>query len=202
MFGAINGVRLREWFADRDADDLNQVAATFGVEVIQTPMLNGPETRSIMESSRVDLGVSLGNSYISPNVFSLPRHGMINVHCEVLPQFRGAQSVLWQLHEGNRETGLSIHQIDTGIDTGTLLRVERFPIEFQPTLRQTVEHNCGQIRERVPPALKWVCENYPQLSQAESPQGFGKSFTTPTLAQFLRMKRNHDRFSKMRAPAG
>jgi len=158
----------------------------------ESPLANGKETVALLEEARADLGLSLGNGYIFPKIYRAPKYGMINVHGEILPEFRGASSVIWPIYEGVAETGLTVHQIDDRIDTGAILHQERLPIAFGATLRETVEGNVAEIARRVPSALVHVASHYEELLQSGSaPQREGRSYTTPTLAQYRRMLRQH-----------
>src|SRR5262245_46369704 len=123
ILGALNGIRMRKWYRDdvgarlRTAP-LDVMAGDFGIRVETTPTLNCKRTIELLRAADVDLGLSLGNGYIAKRVFSVPRWGMLNVHHEILPEFRGAQSVIWQIYEGSRHSGYTIHRIDERIDTG------------------------------------------------------------------------------------
>lgn len=196
FLGAVNGIRLRSWYADGGVDDIRSVCKALGVECHATPMLNGSVTRDIFRGLNADLGLSLGNGYIHKSLFTLPRHGMINIHTEILPDYQGALSVIWPIYEGKRETGFTIHQIDSGIDTGAILYQERYPIAFSRKLRDTVETNIETGRNRIPKAFKYVCENYGSLRAAARAQADGKSYTTPSFGQFVRMLRNHHAMQK------
>lgn len=191
LVGALNGLRLRGWYADGNAEDIAVVAERHGVQLVETEAVNSESTRAIFKKANVDLGLSLGNGYIASSVFSLPKYGMINIHTEVLPRFQGAQSIIWPIHEGIGQTGFTIHQIDEHIDTGEILFRKECPIRFFPTLRETVERNLETTRSQVPDALRFVCENYERLKPQAIKQGKGKSYTTPSLSQFLRMLKNH-----------
>jgi methionyl-tRNA formyltransferase len=190
-FGALNGLRLRGWYAHKGVEDIADVAGRHGVPLVETETVNSRGTRDAFGEADADLGLSLGNGYIESSVFTLPRHGMVNVHNELLPEFQGAQSIIWPIHEGVEETGFTIHQIDEHIDTGEILYQERLPIRFDPTLRETVERNLEESRARVPEAMRLVCEDYEQLKARAIRQKRGKSYTTPTIRQFLRMRKNH-----------
>lgn len=190
--GAINGVRMRAWYQDRDAEPIAPLCARLGVRFEETPFLNCDRTRELFREADADLGLSLGNGYIAPSVFSIPRRGMINIHTEILPDYQGAQSVLWPIHEGRRETGFTIHQVAPKIDAGDILYQERYPIEFQATLGATVEHMMSVARGRIPAAFSYVCEHYDELRAKAAPQGAGRTFTTPSWWQYRRMVRNHE----------
>jgi len=199
--GAINGIRMRAWYHDSGARDIESVAAAYGVPVWETSGVNTDETRSRLREAEADLGLSLGNPYIAPSVFSIPRLGMVNVHTELLPEYQGAQSVIWPIHEGQSETGFSIHRIDRTIDTGELLLVRRMPILFGDSLAETVRRTVAATMEAVPAGLVEVCENYEALKSAAVAQPRMKPFTTPTFGQFLRMELRHRQMRSRAAPA-
>jgi len=198
ILGALNGVRIRSWFREdvnriMNVKRLDKVARCLGIRLERTPSINIQRTMDLFKEMDADLGLSLGNGYIGSKVFSIPRLGMINVHHEILPQFRGAASTIWQIYEGSMETGYAIHQIDRKIDTGNILYQERMPIELKPTLRQTVTHNYARALKSSSESLLEVVNHFPELAANSKPQGIGRSFTTPTFWQFLRMVRQHRR---------
>ena len=61
-------------------------------------------------------------------MLSLPRLGCLNIHASVLPRWRGAAPIHRAIEAGDAETGVTIMQMDAGLDTGDMLLVERFPI--------------------------------------------------------------------------
>jgi methionyl-tRNA formyltransferase len=198
LLGAINGVRIRPWFSSEPAallgiESLEDVAARHQVPFFVTPATNSLRTVELMTEAAADLGISLGNSYIARRVFDIPSFGMINTHHEALPEYRGAQSVLWQLYDGSRTTGFTVHQIDSAIDGGAILHRETVPIEFCATLHETVVATCASLYVRSLHGLTHVVDHFGELSRNATPQGGGASFTTPTLWQFFRMVRNHRR---------
>lgn len=188
LLGALNGIRIRPWFDFRELEDIEKLCQRFQVPFYQSETTNGAATSQLLKEAKVDLGVSLGNGYISPKIFSVPRFGMINLHGELLPQFPGAQSVIWSIHEQASETGFTIHQISAQIDQGTILHRESWPIEYAPQLRQTVARNLSILQSRLPSTLAEVCANYEQIT-GETQEERVTSLTTPSLHQFLRMNR-------------
>lgn len=198
VLGALNGIRMRDWYRDDATEDIEPLCRGLGVPLIQTPYINCDETVRIFREARADLGLSLGNGYIGEKVFAIPRYGMINLHSEVLPAFQGASSVIWPIHENVPETGFTIHQVNRSIDDGDILYVEKWPIVFGRSLAETVRRNVDIGRQRAPAAMVKVCQEYQDLRQRAVKQTGGGSFTTPTFGQFLRMLRNH---ARMRAEA-
>ena len=116
---------------------------------------------------------------------------MINLHTEILPDFQGAQSVIWPIYERRKETGYTIHQIDNGIDTGEIIYQEKYPIQFFPTLKETVRKNLDKTRVKFPTAISFVCDNYVALKAAATSQSKGKYYTTPSFSQYLKMVKNN-----------
>jgi len=199
LLGALNGIRIRKWYRTPDARDVVELAREAGVQVHESPIINSDRTREIFRAAAPDLALSLGNSYIAPSVFSIPRFGMLNVHMEILPRFQGAQSVIWPIHEGVPRTGYSIHQIDERIDTGALLRVREWDMVFGESLRATVEQNIARGFDEIPADLCDVVANFDEISAAAVAQPAGGSYTTPSIRQFLRMLSNHRKLAKQSA---
>jgi methionyl-tRNA formyltransferase len=200
LFGALNGLRMRRWYledvgARLDIPALDEVCRRHGLRFERVPSVNSGRAEELFRQARADLGLSLGGGYIAERIFSIPRLGMINVHHELLPAFRGAQSVLWQLYHGSRETGYTIHRIDRGIDTGPILYQERLPIEFRSALRETVTHNYARLFRASAAGLVEVVSRYEELAANAQPQPPGPGYTTPSLRQFCVMWRQHRRLA-------
>ena len=191
FLGALNGIRIRDWYSSKNVEDIHSVCNSLNVELVETPFINCDRTREIFAEASTDLGLSLGNGYIPKSVFSIPKYGMVNIHAEILPDFQGAQSIIWPIYEGLKITGFTIHQIDRNIDTGDILLQEKYPIEFHPTLRKTVVKNLISARMKIPESMSFVCQNYTSLKAEAVPQSAGKSYTTPSIWQFFRMLRNN-----------
>jgi methionyl-tRNA formyltransferase len=155
----------------------------------ETPFIGHPDTVKLFREANADLGISLGNPYIPTKVFSVPRFGMINIHGEILPQFQNAQSVIWQIYEGSKMTGYTIHKIDNRIDTGDILLQESFPIPLRDTLEQTVREGVDEILRKAGQGLAVVVNDFHALESGAKPQGKGKSYTTPSFTQFREMVR-------------
>ena len=201
--GAINGIRIRPWFSTAPADrlgieDIQTVAARHHVAVHETPGVNSAQTIEIVQQAQCGLGLSLGNGYISKRVFSIPSSGMINIHHELLPAYPGAQSVLWQIHDGHTVSGYTVHQIREHIDKGEILYRETIPISFESTLQQTVVTTSAQLFQRSVEGLVRVLNDYPALiAAAQAQPASGRTYTTPTWREFRTMLRQHRRLLQM-----
>ena len=198
VLGALQGVRMRRWYdlAERLAvEPLESVAARHGIPFHRTASTFSASTSAIARAAAADIGLSLGNGYIPERLFSVPRLGMINVHHELLPEFKGAQSVIWQLYHGSTKTGFTIHRIDRRIDGGAILYREAMPVRLQATLEATVRESYAMLWEASRDALVRLLPDVEAQLAAASPQGPGRTFTTPSYWQFRRIARAHARLA-------
>lgn len=70
---------------------------------------------------------------IPPALLALPRHGCLNIHASLLPRWRGAAPIQHAILAGDHETGITIMQMDAGLDTGAMLLSEAMPIAADDT---------------------------------------------------------------------
>ena len=90
--------------------------------------------RAAIESARADVMVVAAYGLILPQwVLDLPRLGCLNIHGSVLPRWRGAAPIHRAIEAGDAETGVTIMQMDAGLDTGDMLLVQTLPIDPQDT---------------------------------------------------------------------
>ena len=90
--------------------------------------------RAAIETARADVMVVAAYGLILPQwVLDLPRLGCLNIHGSVLPRWRGAAPIHRAIEAGDAETGVTIMQMDAGLDTGDMLLVQTLPISPQDT---------------------------------------------------------------------
>jgi methionyl-tRNA formyltransferase len=66
-------------------------------------------------------------------ILTLPKYGCVNIHASLLPRYRGAAPINWAIIRGEQETGITIMQMDEGMDTGAVLLQDRIPIDAADT---------------------------------------------------------------------
>lgn len=111
------------------APEVKRVALEYGLPVLQPDRLRTPEARERLRELRPDLiVVAAYGQILRPSVIDLPRFGCINVHASLLPRHRGASAIAAAILAGDAETGVSIMQIDPGMDTGPVLSQRSTPI--------------------------------------------------------------------------
>ncbi|MBA2665842.1 MAG: methionyl-tRNA formyltransferase [Trueperaceae bacterium] len=102
-------------------------AREHGVPLAQPERLKGNDA-FVRELEALDLDVAVTAAYgkiLPATVLAVPSHGVLNVHGSLLPAYRGAAPVQWALIDGLLETGVSIMQTETGLDTGPVRHVRR-----------------------------------------------------------------------------
>ena len=95
-----------------------------GLRVLQPPKIRTDEARTELEPllASVDVCVVAAYGKILPKwMLDAPKYGCINVHFSLLPKYRGAAPINWAIANGESETGVTIMQMDEGLDTGPIL---------------------------------------------------------------------------------
>jgi methionyl-tRNA formyltransferase len=105
-------------------------ALACGIPVHQPAKIKtNEEVRQVFESISPDACVVAAYGKILPEwMLAIPRLGCINVHASLLPKYRGAAPINWAIAKGERETGITIMQMDVGMDTGPILAQRAMPI--------------------------------------------------------------------------
>lgn len=193
IFGAINGIKMRKWYQEEvmkylSIQNLEKICFENNIQFNTTHSINCEQTKQWMTIANADVGISLGNGYITKSVFCIPKHGMLNIHHEILPAYQNAQSVIWQIFNGSNKTGYTIHKIDRHIDTGEILLQEKVPILFQETLSATVTSTYASVLERSAKGLVKVLASFDLYFKNAYSQGIGHSYTTPTFNQYRKIK--------------
>lgn len=110
------------------------VATEHHLPVLQPESVRKDDFFAELAGYSPDLLVVVAYGKILPvRLLELPRLGAINVHGSLLPKYRGAAPIQWAVINGEAETGITIMQMDAGMDTGDILLVERTPIGLRET---------------------------------------------------------------------
>lgn len=105
-----------------------------GIPVYQPLKLRDGTLAEALSVYRPEVAVVAAYGRILPkDLLELPRRGCLNVHASILPKYRGAAPIQWAIAEGERETGVTLMQMDEGLDTGDVLAIETIPIENTDT---------------------------------------------------------------------
>lgn len=105
-----------------------------GLPVFQPRTLRSPEAQAELAALRPDLMVVVAYGLILPQVvLDTPRLGCINIHASLLPRWRGAAPIQRALLAGDAETGVTLMQMEAGLDTGPMLAKRRHAIGADET---------------------------------------------------------------------
>ena len=113
---------------------VKQLALAHGIEVDQPEKLRTDAQRARLADCAPDvLVVAAYGLLLPPAVLALPRLGCINIHASLLPRWRGAAPIHRAIEAGDAETGITIMQMDEGLDTGPMLLRRALPIAADDT---------------------------------------------------------------------
>ena len=116
------------------ASAVKQVALKHAIPVYQPEKLRDPTTHDPIREANADCMVVAAYGIILPQaVLDMPRIGCLNIHASLLPRWRGAAPIQRAIESGDAETGVTIMQMDAGLDTGAMLLKEALPIQAEDT---------------------------------------------------------------------
>jgi methionyl-tRNA formyltransferase len=116
------------------APAVKAAAAERGLEVTQPAKVRDGTLRAWLEARRPDALVVLAYGRIlPPDILGVAPAGALNLHASLLPRYRGAAPIEWAILRGETETGISLMQMDEGLDTGPVLSRHAIPIGPEET---------------------------------------------------------------------
>lgn len=113
---------------------VKKVAQAAAIPVLQPEKIKAPNFADQLRAFNADIIIVVAYGRILPaHILTLPPLGTINVHGSLLPKYRGAAPIQWAIINGETETGVTIMQMDEGLDTGDILYPARIAIEADDT---------------------------------------------------------------------
>lgn len=108
---------------------VKEYALSRDLPVLQPQRVKNPEFQAEMEKIQPDLiVVAAFGQFLPKSLLDLPKYGCINVHASLLPRYRGAAPIHYAILKGEKEAGVTIMQMDVGMDTGAMLSKVAVPI--------------------------------------------------------------------------
>ena len=124
------------------APPVKQLAQQHDIPVYQPRTLRDGSSDALIQELAPDIIVVVAyGCIIPPQLLHVAKYGCINLHVSLLPKYRGSAPIQWAVLNGDAETGVSIMQLDEGLDTGDVLMVE--PVAIDP------EETSGELFDRV-----------------------------------------------------
>ena len=111
---------------------------------IKTFEIENPNSKKFLDELRElnpDIIINQSQSIIKKDLLQIPKYGVINRHNALLPKNRGRLTPFWVLYKGESETGVSIHFVEEGIDSGDIIVQEKYDIDSRDTFSSLVAKN-------------------------------------------------------------
>lgn len=119
---------------------VKECALKYNIPVLQPVKVKAPEAIELLRTYEADVFVVAAfGQILSSEILTMPRLGCINIHASLLPKYRGASPINWCIINGEKETGVTIMQMDEGVDTGDMLAAVKVPIADDETAQSLFE---------------------------------------------------------------
>ena len=113
---------------------VKECAVKHGIPVFQPRRIKTPEAIEELKKYPADVYiVAAFGQILSQEILDLPKYGCLNIHASLLPKYRGASPIQRVIIDGETETGVTIMQMNAGLDTGDMLYQKKIPITSEDT---------------------------------------------------------------------
>ena len=168
---------------------VKEYALAQGLTVYQPQKVKTPEFVELLHELQPELiVVAAFGQFLSKEILELPKYGCINVHASLLPKYRGAAPIQYAIIKGEKESGVTIMQMDIGMDTGAMLDKVVVPIAENTTMGEL--HDA--LREQGAALLLQVIDNIATGTAVAEPQDDAQA----TYATLLDRSMEHIDWSK------
>jgi len=151
------------------------------VEEILLPSknINAKKSLEMLKTFDPDLIISItANQIFKKRLLNLPKHGCLNLHSALLPNYKGLMPTFWVLKNDEKEMGVSVFFMDEGIDTGEILVQRAFPIEQKDTLENLIDKNKKIGMDTIVKSIELIQSGNYQTKKF--PEGMGSYYSFPT----------------------
>lgn len=147
------------------ASEVKRLAQSAGLPVLQPTTLKGEQAQAQLAAFNADVLVVVAYGVILPQtILDTPRLGCLNVHASLLPRWRGAAPIQRAIEAGDTRTGITLMQMDAGLDTGAMLHTLECPI-YPSDTAQSLYQRLGELG---PQALLHTLNALPLTGQAQN----------------------------------
>ncbi len=116
-------------------------AESLGIPVQSITTPNGKKFREYLSTLKLDLIINQSQNIIKKDLLEIPKIGMLNRHNALLPKNRGRLTPFWVAYNGDKETGVSIHFVEEGIDSGDIVVQKRYKVNSRDNFNSIVKKN-------------------------------------------------------------
>ena len=182
------GAHLPEFLRAGRSYSIEQAGADLGIPVKKVSKLNSPDFIAWVKEQNTDLIASIAAPQIfRPALIAAPKMGCINIHNARLPNYRGMLPNFWQMYDGNREVGLTIHRISEGIDEGPILYQGGTAVLEGDTLDSLIRRTKREGAHTLFDTIRDLAEG--KIAEKPNPRDEGSYFSFPSRADVAEFRR-------------
>jgi peptidoglycan/xylan/chitin deacetylase (PgdA/CDA1 family)/folate-dependent phosphoribosylglycinamide formyltransferase PurN len=179
---------------------LASLAERHGMRFIEVDNLNSDSAAEALTALKPDLAIVLGTRVLRRSTFGVPRLGSINLHKGALPRYRGMPPGFWELYNGEKSAGVTVHFVDDTLDTGDVIassEVEISPLDTPDSLLGKL-HLAGAntLAEAVSAIESGTATRVCQQDRRQ------KAYTRPTRKQISELRRRLPHWRRQSALKG
>jgi methionyl-tRNA formyltransferase len=178
--------KLSNKFGFIESPSIQRYAEKNGIKTYQIKSPNAKEFLEELSSLEPDVIINQSQFIIKKKLLDVPKIGVLNRHNALLPKNRGRLTPFWVMYKGEKETGVSIHFVDEGIDSGEIVVQEKFSVNGKDNFNTIVKKNYQLAGKAMLKALD-ILENG-ERNFMENNDDLATYNTVPTLKKALRYR--------------
>jgi methionyl-tRNA formyltransferase len=156
---------------------------------ITTP--NSKKFREFLGTLDLDIIINQSQNIVKKELLSIPKIGVLNRHNALLPKNRGRLTPFWVSLRNEKETGVSIHFVEEGIDSGDIVVQKKYSVEKRDNFNSIVKKNYNIASKAMIEAVDILAsKNYQLISNNDDEATYN---TTPTLSEAVRYRKHRIR---------
>ena len=168
-------------------NELEESAEELKIPVHRIENYHAESAINLLQKANADLGILYGTNIIKESVFSIPKLGSINIHQGLAPIYRGGPTVFWELFNGEKEIGITVHFVAAKVDTGDIILQKTIPLEYDFSRYElNYEIFLNDFRARLKePSARLIAEAVSLIADGKEPRikqdtTIGKRYRLPT----------------------
>jgi methionyl-tRNA formyltransferase len=180
------------WIVRNGFYSLKKLCRSYRIPVMQQSDIGAKPFLKMLKGLDLDLIVSVAAPVIfKENLIFIPKHGCINIHNGKLPKYRGMLPNFWQMYYGEKTVGVTIHEINTGIDDGRIILQRDVMINPDETLESLIKRTKRIGAHFMVEAIELIKAG--NVLYRENPTQESSYFTFPTRTDVKEFKRRGKR---------
>ena len=115
---------------EKGQNSLAECAGKLDLPLTKVIDYHSDEAITLLKAANADLGILYGTNIVRESVFGVPKLGSINIHQGLAPLYRGGPTVFWELLNGEKEVGITVHFVAAKVDTGDIVLQKTVPLDY------------------------------------------------------------------------